>query len=139
MDILEKVEILREKANISYEEAKNVLEAANGDLLDAMERNITEDTAAYDNFRLAQLKIEYAMAIGNRKKLRQGYEERNQYYEQYQQDRNLVYHESIVLMGVTDDLHREHARIQEENARLLKIAETDMLANVSSDPNSRSF
>ena len=36
MDILEKVEILREKANISYEEAKNVLEAANGDLLDAM-------------------------------------------------------------------------------------------------------
>jgi len=36
MDIMEKVEILREKADISYEEAKNVLEQANGDLLDAM-------------------------------------------------------------------------------------------------------
>ena len=36
MDIMEKVEALREKANISYEEAKNVLELANGDLLDAM-------------------------------------------------------------------------------------------------------
>ena len=36
MDIMEKVEALREKANISYEEAKNVLEQANGDLLDAM-------------------------------------------------------------------------------------------------------
>ena len=36
MDIMEKVEILREKAAISYEEAKSVLEQANGDLLDAM-------------------------------------------------------------------------------------------------------
>ena len=36
MDIMEKVEVLREKAGISYEEAKNVLEQANGDLLDAM-------------------------------------------------------------------------------------------------------
>ena len=36
MDIMEKVEALREKANISYEEAKNVLEQADGDLLDAM-------------------------------------------------------------------------------------------------------
>ena len=36
MDTMEKVEALRKKANISYEEAKNVLEQANGDLLDAM-------------------------------------------------------------------------------------------------------
>ena len=36
MDILEKVEALREKANISYEEAKNILDVANGDLLEAM-------------------------------------------------------------------------------------------------------
>ena len=36
MDIMEKVEVLREKAGISYEEAKKVLEEANGDLLDAM-------------------------------------------------------------------------------------------------------
>ena len=36
MDILEKVEALREKANISYEEAKNILDEANGDLLEAM-------------------------------------------------------------------------------------------------------
>ena len=36
MDILEKVEALREKANISYEEAKNVLNEADGDLLEAM-------------------------------------------------------------------------------------------------------
>ena len=36
MDIMEKVKALREKANISYEEAKNVLEQADGDLLDAM-------------------------------------------------------------------------------------------------------
>ena len=36
MDHLEMVEKLREKANVSYEEAKTALEAANWDLLDAM-------------------------------------------------------------------------------------------------------
>lgn len=36
MDDLAKVERLRERANVSYEEAKAALEAANGDLLDAM-------------------------------------------------------------------------------------------------------
>ncbi|MBQ2691519.1 MAG: DUF4342 domain-containing protein [Clostridia bacterium] len=36
MDHLEKVEKLRAKANITYEEAKAVLEEAGGDLLDAM-------------------------------------------------------------------------------------------------------
>ena len=36
MDIMEKVEALRAKADISYEAAKNVLEQANGDLLAAM-------------------------------------------------------------------------------------------------------
>lgn len=36
MDNLEKVEKLRARANISYEEAKEALEQANGDLLDAM-------------------------------------------------------------------------------------------------------
>lgn len=36
MDNFEKVEKLREKANVSYEEAKAALEEANGDLLDAM-------------------------------------------------------------------------------------------------------
>ena len=101
-----------------------------GDLLEAMESNITGDSPAYESFRLAQLKIEYAMAMGNREMLRKAYEERNDYYEQYQEDRNLIYHESIVLMGVTDDLHREQARIEKENVRLLKIAETDMLTGV---------
>lgn len=33
---LEKVEKLREKANVSYDEAREALEAANGDLLDAL-------------------------------------------------------------------------------------------------------
>ena len=36
MDIMEKVELLREKANITYEEAKMVLDEADGDLLNAM-------------------------------------------------------------------------------------------------------
>lgn len=36
MDQLEKVEKLREKANVTYEEAKEALEASNWDLLDAM-------------------------------------------------------------------------------------------------------
>ena len=36
MDNFEKVEKLREKANVSFEEAKAALEEANGDLLDAM-------------------------------------------------------------------------------------------------------
>lgn len=36
MDELEKVERLREKANVSYEEAKKALEECNWDLLDAM-------------------------------------------------------------------------------------------------------
>ena len=36
MDQLEKVEKLRERANVSYEEAKEALEASNWDLLDAM-------------------------------------------------------------------------------------------------------
>ena len=36
MDKLEKVERLRERANVSYEEAKAALDAAGGDLLDAM-------------------------------------------------------------------------------------------------------
>ena len=36
MDHFEKVEKLRERANISYAEAKEALEKSNGDLLDAM-------------------------------------------------------------------------------------------------------
>ena len=36
MELFEKVEKLREKANVSYEDAKAALEAANGDILDAM-------------------------------------------------------------------------------------------------------
>ena len=36
MEMLEKVERLVEKANVSYEEAKAALDEANGDLLDAM-------------------------------------------------------------------------------------------------------
>lgn len=36
MEMLEKVEKLREKANVSYEDAKKALEDANGDILDAM-------------------------------------------------------------------------------------------------------
>ena len=36
MDMFEKVEKLREKANVSYEEAKEALERSNGDILDAM-------------------------------------------------------------------------------------------------------
>ncbi len=36
MDNFEKVEKLREKANVTFEEAKAALEEANGDLLDAM-------------------------------------------------------------------------------------------------------
>ena len=36
MDELEKVEKLRERSNVSYEEAKQALNEANGDMLDAM-------------------------------------------------------------------------------------------------------
>lgn len=36
MDMFEKVEKLRQAANVSYEEAKAALEKANGDILDAM-------------------------------------------------------------------------------------------------------
>lgn len=36
MDNFEKVEKLRQRANVSYEEAREALDAANGDLLDAM-------------------------------------------------------------------------------------------------------
>ena len=36
MDIMEKVEQLRAKANITYEEAKAVLDETNGDMLDAV-------------------------------------------------------------------------------------------------------
>jgi len=36
MDELEKVEKLRERANVSYEDARNALRACNGDMLDAM-------------------------------------------------------------------------------------------------------
>ena len=36
MDMFEKVEMLRQRANVSYEEAKIALEKSNGDVLDAM-------------------------------------------------------------------------------------------------------
>ena len=36
MEMIEKVERLREKANVSYEEAKEALEQSGGDLLDAI-------------------------------------------------------------------------------------------------------
>ena len=36
MDMFEKVDQLRERANVSYEEAKDALDKANGDILDAM-------------------------------------------------------------------------------------------------------
>ncbi|MBO4414663.1 MAG: DUF4342 domain-containing protein [Lachnospiraceae bacterium] len=36
MDMFEKVDKLRERANVSYEEAQNALDRSNGDILDAM-------------------------------------------------------------------------------------------------------
>ena len=36
MEMMEKVERLREKANVTYEEAKAALEETGGDLLDAV-------------------------------------------------------------------------------------------------------
>lgn len=36
MELFEKVEKLKEKANVSYEEARDALEACNGDILEAM-------------------------------------------------------------------------------------------------------
>ena len=36
MDMFDKVDTLRERANVSYEEAKEALDRANGDILDAM-------------------------------------------------------------------------------------------------------
>ena len=36
MDMFDKVDKLRERANVSYEEAKDALDRANGDILDAM-------------------------------------------------------------------------------------------------------
>ena len=36
MEMLEKVELIREKCNVSYEEARNALEACDGDVLDAI-------------------------------------------------------------------------------------------------------
>lgn len=36
METLEKVELIREKCNVSYEEARNALEACNGDVLEAI-------------------------------------------------------------------------------------------------------
>ncbi len=36
MDMFEKVDKLRERANVSYEEAKDALDRSNGDILDAM-------------------------------------------------------------------------------------------------------
>lgn len=54
---LEQVEKLREKANVSYEEAKAVLERNNGDLLEALielERRGKSDTAAQGGFYTTQ-------------------------------------------------------------------------------------
>lgn len=47
MEMLEKVELIREKCNVSYEEARNALTACNGDVLDAIvmlenEHKVTE-------------------------------------------------------------------------------------------------
>ncbi len=47
MEMLEKVELVREKCNVSYEEARNALEACGGDVLDAIvmlenEHKVTE-------------------------------------------------------------------------------------------------
>lgn len=52
MDHYEMVEKLRQKANVSYEEAKSALEAANWDILDALvllenEGKVKEDSATF--------------------------------------------------------------------------------------------
>ena len=99
-------------------------------LLEAMVKNTLEDTPAYESFRLAQLFLDHSRAIGSKAKMLDGYERRNRFYGLYQKDRNRIYHESIALMRVTDDLHREQYRTQQENARLLRIAETDALTGI---------
>ena len=53
MDMFEKVDMLRERANVSYEEAKNALEKSNGDVLEAMillEREGKTSKSGSDNF-----------------------------------------------------------------------------------------
>jgi len=64
MEHIEMVEKLREKANISYEEAKNALEQANWDLLDAMvylekEGKVKEESTSYSTKREKKSKQSY--------------------------------------------------------------------------------
>ena len=53
MEMFEKVDALRERANVSYEEAKNALDRTNGDVLEAMillEREGKTRGAGYQNY-----------------------------------------------------------------------------------------
>jgi len=53
MEMFEKVDALRQRANVGYEEAKNALERSNGDVLEAMillEREGRTGSAGYQNF-----------------------------------------------------------------------------------------
>lgn len=68
MDNFEKVEILREKANVSYEDAKEAMEACNYDMLDAMiylERQgkvKVGSTASYTTFSGTEISQEFEQA-----------------------------------------------------------------------------
>ena len=68
----EMVELLRQKANVSYEEAKAALEAANWDLLDAIVLLEREGKVPENDARFSTKAEEKAAEEGKKKKDRDG-------------------------------------------------------------------
>ena len=88
------------------------------------------DMNSYARMLFSQLKINYYDAVGDKKKCMETYEERARHLDRHIEIRNYIYHESITLMEMLEELRREEEKIRSDNLAIQKNAETDSLTGI---------
>lgn len=99
-------------------------------LISAIEKTQDTGSSAYAQMRIVQLRINHYKSLGRRRKLMEAYAVRQKLTRMAEDERRTVYHESVKLMAVADELLQEQAMRREENIRLQTQAEQDILTGL---------
>ena len=78
----------------------------------------------------SQLKITYYTASGDRKKRMKCYGERDEFLRSQEKIQNTIFHESIELMELLEDLRRDEEQIRSDIIAIQRDAETDSLTGL---------
>ena len=95
--------------------------------------NMLDDNAqmnAYSRLIFLRLRAKYYEMVGDKKSCMQCCENINQCLQEHTEMQNFIYHESITLMEMLENLRREEEKIRLENVAIQKSAETDFLTGI---------